>query len=52
MLHEVTDSEGELEDELKEKFHDGFEGEDDVIANADNHDMKILFGDHQKPRNQ
>ena len=37
MLHEVTDSEEELEDELVEKFHDCFEDEDEVIANVDNH---------------
>ena len=38
MLHEVTDSEGELEDELEEKFHNCFEDEDEVIAIVDHHD--------------
>ena len=38
MLNGVTDSEGELEYELEEKFHDCFEDEDEVIANVDNHD--------------
>ena len=37
-LNEVTDSEGELKDKHKEKFHDCFEDEDEVIASIDNHD--------------
>ena len=32
------DSEGELEDEVKENFYDGFDNESRVVANVDNHD--------------
>ena len=36
MLHEVTDSEGELENELEETFQDCFEDEGEIIANVNN----------------
>ena len=42
MLHEVTDSQGEPDNELEERFHDCFEDEDDVIASIDTHNE---FGD-------
>ena len=47
MLHEVTDSEGEPEDELEERFHDCFEDKDKVIASIAimrNLEMRILLG--------
>ena len=38
MIHEVTDSEGEIEGDVKESFDDCCEDEDDSIPNADNYD--------------
>ena len=38
MLHEVTDSEGDPEDEFEERFNDCYEVEDEVIAHIYNHD--------------
>ena len=34
-LHEVTESEGELEDYAKGQFYDYFEDEDNIFANND-----------------
>ena len=55
VLHELTDSEGEPENELEEKFHDCFEDMMKsllVLTIMMNLEMRILLGDYQNPRSQ
>ena len=51
-LHEVIDSEGELEGDSNKNSHDCLGDEGDIIANVNIHEecMRVLFGYHQKPR--